>query len=47
METSRNPNGVVFKVIGNSLPNMIQSGTYYILNQDSELISTGKYTYEV
>ena len=47
VETSRNPNGVVFKVIGNSLPNMIQSGTYYILNQDSELISTGKYTYEV
>lgn len=47
VETSRNPNGVVFKVIGNSLPNMIQSGTYYILNQDGELISTGKYTYEV
>lgn len=47
VEISRNSNGVVFKVIGNSLPNTIQSGTYYILNQDNELVSTGKYTYEI
>jgi hypothetical protein len=46
-EISRNPNGVVFKIVGNKLPNSSQTGTYYILNQDSELISTGKYTYEV
>ena len=46
-ESSRNPNGVVFKVIGNKLPNAVSNGTYYILNQDSELISTGKYTYEL
>ena len=46
-EISRNPNGVVFKIVGNKLPNSAQTGTYYILNQDSELISTGKYTYEV
>ena len=46
-ETSRNTNGIVFKIVGNSLPNKNQSGTYYILNQDSELITTGKYTYEI
>ena len=47
IESSRNANGVVFKIVGNSLPNINQSGTYYILNQDSELITTGKYTYEI
>ena len=47
VEHSRTSNGVIFKIIGNKLPNATQNGTYYILNQDSELISTGKYTYEV
>lgn len=46
-EISRNPNGVIFKVVGNKLPNTIQNGTYYILNQDSELVSYGKYIYEL
>lgn len=45
-EYGRVGNGVIFKVIGANLPNEVTSGTYYILNQDSELITTGKYTYE-
>lgn len=47
LETARVPAGVVFKIIGNKLANKQQTGTYYILNQDSELITTGKYTYEI
>lgn len=46
-EIGRNSNGVIFKIIGTSLPVEQLSGTYYILNQDSELICSGKYTYLV
>lgn len=47
IETARTPSGVIFKIIGNKLANKQQSGTYYILNQDNELITTGKYFYEI
>ena len=40
-----NQYGVLFKVIGSSLPNKIPDGTYYILNEDSVLVTTGKYKY--
>ena len=40
-----NQYGVLFKVIGSSLPNKITDGTYYILNEDSVLVTTGKYKY--
>ena len=46
-EIGRNSKGVIFKIIGTSLPVEQLSGTYYILNQDSELICSGKYTYLV
>lgn len=45
-ETGRTNSGVVFKVRGNLLPASQDSGTAYILNEEGELITTGKYTYE-
>lgn len=45
-EYGRVGNGVIFKIIGSNLPGEVSEGTYYILNQDSELITTGKYKYE-
>lgn len=47
MEIGRIKSGVIFKIIGNKLPKQITNGQYYILNQDSELISSGKYVYEI
>ena len=38
-------NGILFKVIGNNLPNKKTEGTYYILNQNSEMVTFGKYKY--
>jgi hypothetical protein len=46
-EIGRLKAGVVFKVFGNRLPKKISSGQYYILNQDSEVVTSGKYIYEV
>lgn len=45
-EIGRVEGGVIFKVQGSMLPGSKTSGTYYILNQDSDLVTTGKYTYE-
>lgn len=45
-EIGRNSSGVIFRIVGNKLPNQMATGTYYILDQDSELITTGQYTYE-
>ena len=44
-EIGRTNNGILFKIVGGSLPKQKHSGLYYILNQKSELISSGKYTY--
>lgn len=46
MEEGRSDTGVVFRIIGNMLPNEIREGIYYILNQDLELVTTGNYKYE-
>jgi hypothetical protein len=46
VEYGRNPSGIVFKIVGNNLPNKITSGVYYVLNQDEELVTTGQYIYE-
>ena len=43
VETGRINSGVVFKIIGSSLPEET-TGLYYILNQDGELVTTGNYT---
>lgn len=45
-EIGRTSAGVIFKIDGRSLPNMITSGLYYILNSSGELVTTGKYMYE-
>lgn len=45
-EIGRTANGVIFKVTGNNLKNAISLGTYYILNQDSEMVTSGRYQYE-
>lgn len=46
VEYGRTSGGVIFKIVGSSLANEQTSGTYYILNQDSELVTSGQYTYE-
>ena len=38
--------GIIFKIVGRELPTDVTSGTYYILNENSELVTTGKYIYE-
>lgn len=45
-EYGRTSAGVIFKVVGNQLSGTLKEGTYYILNQDEELVTTGKYQYE-
>lgn len=47
IEVGRIKAGVVFKVFGNRLPKKISSGQYYILNQDCDLVTSGKYIYSV
>jgi hypothetical protein len=46
-EIGRNKSGIIFKVIGSKLPKKNNTGQYYILNQDSDCITSGKYTYIV
>lgn len=41
-EIGRINTGVVFKIVGTSLPE--NDGLYYVLNSDGELVTTGKYT---
>lgn len=39
-----NKYGVIFKITANSIPADIKNGTYYILDQNYELVTTGKYS---
>ena len=41
------PSGTIFKVIGSSLPQANRNGSFYILDQNGDLVTTGKYIYEV
>lgn len=45
-EVGRTESGVIFHVQGNMLPGKVAGGSYYILNQDTDLVTTGKYIYE-
>lgn len=45
-EIGRIHQGVIFKITGSNLSNKTQSGTYFILNENKELVTTGKYTYK-
>ena len=40
-EIGRVNSGIIFKVVGSSLPE--ENGNYYIVNDDGELVTTGKY----
>lgn len=44
-EIGRSSKGVIFKIQGNMLPKNTNEGDLYILNQDNELVTTGKYIY--
>lgn len=46
IEIGRTKSGVVFQIKGSLLPGELTEGTYYILNDRGELITTGKYSYE-
>lgn len=46
-EIGRNSSGSIFKVVGSYLPKKNNKGIYYILSQDEELITSGKYNYVV
>lgn len=35
--------GIIFKIVGNKLPSNTTSGIYYILNENLELVTSGKY----
>lgn len=45
-QISSTSQGIIFKIIGNNLPNKKTSGVYYILDDNYELVTSGKYTYE-
>lgn len=45
-EIGRIESGVIFNIKGNQLPNEIQSGLYYIISEQGDLITSGKYIYE-
>lgn len=45
-EIGRIESGVIFNIKGNQLPNEIQSGLYYIISEQGDLITSGKYMYE-
>ena len=46
VEIGRTDNTVVFKVDGSLLANEQTSGTYYILNENKEVVTSGNYRYE-
>lgn len=44
-EYARTSSGIIFKIVGSKLPAEVSEGTYYILNEDSELVTTGTFKY--
>lgn len=45
-EIGRTSQGIVFKIMGNMLPKSVNEGTAYVLDQDMNLVTSGKYKYE-
>lgn len=45
IEKGRTAAGVIFKIVGPQLPKNNQSGVYYILNENAEVVTSGKYNY--
>lgn len=46
-EIGRTSQGIVFKVFGNMLPKSVKDGILYVLDQDMNLVTTGKYKYSM
>lgn len=46
-EIGRTNSGVLFKIVGANLPKTQTSGLYYVLNENSELVSNGNYKYVI
>ena len=46
IEVGRTSTGVIFNIDGGYLPKSKKVGTYFIMNENSEVITSGKYTYE-
>lgn len=46
MELGTTGAGTIFNIIGSMLPSETKSGTYYIMSQNGDLVTTGKYIYE-
>ena len=44
-EIGRTSKGIIFKVYGNMLPKNVNDGILYVLNQDGDLVTTGKFIY--
>lgn len=44
-EIGRTNNGVIFKIIGKSLPNQQREGTYFITDTNGNMVTSGKYKY--
>lgn len=45
-QISSTSQGIIFRVIGNNLPNSKPEGVYYILDDNYDMITSGKYIYE-
>ena len=46
IEYGRQGSNVIFKVIGKQLPEELEAGTYYVLDDNFELVTSGPYTLE-
>ena len=44
-EIGRTSKGIIFKIYGSMLPKDTDSGTMYVLDQNNDLVTTGKYSY--
>lgn len=44
-EIGRTGRGILFKIVGASLPNLNPEGYYYILNENGDVVTNGKYVY--
>lgn len=44
-EIGRVSSGVLFRVVGSSLPKEPIQGTYYVLNEEGDMVTSGKYMY--
>lgn len=45
IEVGRNNSGVIFKIIGAQLPKENTSGSYYIIDENNEMVTSGYYEY--